>query len=77
MALRIVLFLACLAGGAVLGAMVGGPVALALGVAAGALFWLLTDAVDAARVLGWLRAGELRDGPHAGGPWGEVVDRVR
>ncbi len=77
MTLRIASFLACLVGGAVLGALLAGSAGAAIGVATGALLWFVTDAVNAARVLRWLRAGELRDAPRLGGLWGEVVDRVR
>lgn len=77
MTLRIASFLACLVGGAVLGALVGGDTGAAIGIASGALVWFVTDAVAAARVLAWLRTGELRDAPRLGGVWGEAVDRAR
>ena len=51
--------------GAVLGAVLAG------------WLWFAWDLLRAARVLRWLRTGELADAPTMRGVWGEAVDRAR
>jgi two-component system, OmpR family, phosphate regulon sensor histidine kinase PhoR len=48
-----------------------------VGVLMGGLAWLLVDAVRAARLLQWLRAGDAASSVLTVGLWGEVADRTR
>ncbi|MEO7887817.1 MAG: phosphate regulon sensor histidine kinase PhoR [Polaromonas sp.] len=58
---------------------------LGIGLAVGALVWLLIDSLHAARLLNWLRAEQNNDtpavtagtAPSLPGVWGEVADRTR
>ena len=47
------------------------------GVVAGGALWVLLDLLRGARVLNWLRGGELSSAPAMRGVWGEVSDRTR
>ena len=75
---RILLFLSCLAAGGIAGRLLleisGGT---AMGVAAGAILWFAVDTLQGARVLRWLRSGQLRGAPAMGGFWGETAERAR
>ncbi len=51
--------------------------AFATGLVLGALVWFVVDVSRAARLLRWLRKGELSQGALNTGVWGEVSDRVR
>ncbi len=66
------LLLACL-----IGWWFAGDHGALIGVVPGALAWLALDSVRAARVLRWLREGDISDTPSVSGLWGEVVDRAR
>ena len=77
MTARLLLFLACLAGGGATGWLVAGPPTAGVGVAAGALAWFAFDAAAALRALRWLRAPDVRALPRVDGLWGEAVDRMR
>ena len=65
-----------LAGGG-LGWWQGGPWGAALGAAVAAWAWFAWDLVRGARVLRWLRTGDLADMPAMRGVWGEALDRTR
>ena len=49
----------------------------ALGAAAAVWVWFVWDLVRGARVLRWLRTGDLVDTPDMRGVWGEAADRAR
>jgi len=49
----------------------------ALGAAVAVWAWFVWDLVRGARVLRWLRTGELADTPEMRGVWGEAADRAR
>lgn len=49
----------------------------ALGTAAAVWAWFVWDLVRGARVLRWLRTGDLADTPDMRGVWGEAADRAR
>lgn len=55
----------------------GGPWGLALGAAVAAWAWFAWDLWCGARVLRWLRSGELEQMPIMQGVWGEAADRAR
>lgn len=65
-----------LAGGG-LGWWQGGPWGAALGAALAAWAWFLWDLLRAARVLRWLRTGDVAETPEMRGVWGETADRAR
>ncbi len=78
---RLLMFLACLLGGGLLGDVLTlqwhvshGPL---LGVVLAALLWFALDAVRAGRLLRSLRLDSLREFVPIGGLWGEVADRAR
>src|SRR6476620_9842907 len=62
-----------LAGGLV-GWWLGDPQA---GLVGGAMVWLAVDSMRGARVLKWLRRGDVTGTPAIGGLWGDVTDRAR
>ncbi|ABM57055.1 multi-sensor signal transduction histidine kinase [Verminephrobacter eiseniae EF01-2] len=64
-----------LVGGA-LGWWQSGPWGAALGAALAAWAWSVRDFVRGARVLHWLRTGDLADAPVVHGIWGEAADRA-
>lgn len=54
------------------------PILLALiGAIGGGFAWVLLHLMRAARVLTWLREGDLGTAPQCGGVWGEATDRIR
>ena len=55
----------------------GGPWGAALGAALAAWAWFVWDLVRGARVLRWLRTGDLAEVPAMRGIWGEAADRAR
>lgn len=65
-----------LAGGG-LGWWQGGPWGAALGAAIAAWAWFVWDLLRGARVLRWLRTGDLSSAPTMRGMWGEAADRSR
>ncbi|MBB6562400.1 two-component system phosphate regulon sensor histidine kinase PhoR [Acidovorax soli] len=65
-----------IAGGG-LGWWQGGPWGAALGAAIAAWAWFVWDLLRGARVLRWLRTGELSRAPVMRGMWGEAADRAR
>ena len=77
MTARLLLFVACLAGGGIAGWLMGDALGSEAGLAAGAVLWFGIETTRALRVLRWLRSPDLRDVPSTGGAWGEAVDRMR
>ncbi|HWI80573.1 phosphate regulon sensor histidine kinase PhoR [Ramlibacter sp.] len=77
MAARLFAFLLCLAAGGLAGWWLGHDRGAAAGVAAGATAWFIFETQRSARVLRWLRSGDLRAVPRAGGLWGEAAQRAR
>ena len=65
-----------IAGGG-LGWWQGGPWGAALGAAIAAWAWFVWDLLRGARVLHWLRTGDLSNAPVMRGMWGEAADRSR
>ena len=65
-----------IAGGG-LGWWQGGPWGVALGAAIAAWAWFIWDLLRGARVLRWLRTGDLSNAPVMRGMWGEAADRAR
>ncbi len=65
-----------LAGGG-LGWWQGGPWGAALGAAIAGWAWFVWDLLRGARVLRWLRTGDLASAPSMRGMWGEAADRSR
>lgn len=77
MTARVLVFVLCLAAGTLAGWMLH-PVHGALpGLAAGSLLWFVLESSRGARVLRWLRLGQLRGAPNVGGWWGEAAERAR
>ena len=74
---RISYFLLWQMAGAGLGWWQMGPWGAALGAVLAAWAWFIGDLLRGARVLRWLRTGELADAPSMRGVWGEAVDRAR
>lgn len=74
---RIVFFLICQLAGAALGWWQGGPWAAAIGAGVASWAWFVWDWWRSARVLSWLRDGEVSRAPRLRGSWGEVTDRAR
>jgi two-component system phosphate regulon sensor histidine kinase PhoR len=74
---RLVAFLACLIGGAAIGALLGPRRGMEIGTIAGAIGWFVVESLRAGQVLRWLRRGEADRVPAVGGLWGEALDRVR
>ena len=54
-----------------------GPWGAALGAAVAAWAWFVWDLSRGARVLRWLRTGDLATAPSMRGMWGEAADRAR
>jgi len=77
MLLRLSFFLFCQCLGGALGWWRAGAWGAALGACAAAWLWLCWDTWRGARVLAWLRHGDLADAPSLHGMWGEAVDRAR
>ena len=77
MFLRFTFFLACQLAGGALGWWQGGAWGAGLGAAVAAWVWFLWDLLRGARVLRWLRTGDLADAPTLRGAWGEAADRAR
>ncbi len=85
MAWRLASFLACQLGGGLLAWLAAAQThvktteleAALLGVLGGGLLWFVIDFSRAARLLRWLRTGDLSDATMRTGLWGEVSDRVR
>ncbi|MFT4242771.1 MAG: phosphate regulon sensor histidine kinase PhoR [Acidovorax sp.] len=77
MFLRIVFFLVFQLAGGALGWWRGGPWGAALGAALAAWAWFVGDLLRSARVLRWLRTGDLAHAPAVRGVWGEAADRAR
>ena len=74
---RISYFLLWQIAGGGLGWWQGGPWGAALGAALAAWAWFVWDLLRGARVLRWLRTGDLSDVPAMRGIWGEAADRAR
>ena len=74
---RISFFLLWQIAGGGLGWWQGGPWGAALGAALAAWAWFVWDLVRGARVLRWLRTGDLAEVPAMRGLWGEAADRAR
>ena len=74
---RFVFFLACQLTGGLLGWWQGGAWGAAIGAAVGAWVCFIWDLWRGARVLAWLRHGELARAPSLRGMWGEAADRAR
>ncbi len=82
---RIVSFLACQLGGGLAGWLAASSTGaattelegLALGLVLGGMAWFLFDMSRGARLLNWLRAGDVSEVALSAGLWGEVSARVR
>ncbi|MFN4120486.1 phosphate regulon sensor histidine kinase PhoR [Acidovorax sp.] len=74
---RITYFLLWQIAGGGLGLWQGGPWGAALGAALAAWAWFVWDLLRGARVLRWLRNGDLAEVPVMRGIWGEAADRAR
>ncbi len=74
---RITYFLLWQIAGGGLGLWQGGPWGAALGAALAAWAWFVWDLLRGARVLRWLRNGDLAEVPAMRGIWGEAADRAR
>lgn len=74
---RITYFLLWQIAGGGLGLWQGGPWGAALGAALAAWAWFVWDILRGARVLRWLRTGDLAEVPVMRGIWGEAADRAR
>lgn len=74
---RIFFFLVGQLAGAGLGWWQGGIWGAALGAAAAAWIFFVWDLVRSARVLLWLRNGDIAGAPDLRGVWGEATDRMR
>ena len=77
MILRFVYFLLCQLGGGLLGWWQAGPWGAAVGAALAAWAWFALDCWRGARLLRWLRQGDLTQMPTLHGVWGEAADRAR
>ena len=74
---RFVYFLTWQLAGGALGWWRAGPWGAALGAAVAAWAWFVWDLSRGARVLRWLRTGDLATAPSMRGMWGEAADRAR
>ena len=74
---RFVFFLTWQLAGGALGWWRAGPWGAALGAAVAAWAWFVWDLSRGARVLRWLRTGDLATAPSMRGMWGEAADRAR
>ena len=74
---RITYFLLWQIAGGGVGLWQGGPWGAALGAALAAWAWFVWDLLRGARVLRWLRTGDLSEVPSMRGIWGEAADRAR
>jgi two-component system phosphate regulon sensor histidine kinase PhoR len=77
MTARLAAFVFCLTLGAFAGWWVAHGLGVAVGLVAGALAWFVLETLRAARVLRWLKRGDLRQSPKVPGLWGEAADRMR
>jgi len=62
---------------AALGWELGGYPAVAIAVLTAGACWMLVDVWRGARVMQWLRTGQLAQAPHMQGWWGDFSDRTR
>jgi len=74
---RFSFFLAWQLVGGGLGWWQGGAWGAALGAAVAAWLWFFLDLLRGARMLRWLRQGDMAQAPSLLGMWGEAVDRAR
>ena len=74
---RFVFFLSWQLVGGGLGWWRAGPWGAAIGAAVAAWAWFVWDLSRGARVLRWLRTGDLAKAPSMRGMWGEAADRAR
>jgi two-component system, OmpR family, phosphate regulon sensor histidine kinase PhoR len=82
---RLCFFVLCQLAGAVAGWLLAGGertvtatlAGVALGIVAGGLVWFVIDFSRSARLLRWLRVGDLATAPVMRGAWGEAADRAR
>ena len=74
---RITYFLLWQIAGGGVGWWQGGSWGAALGAALAAWAWFVWDLLRGARVLRWLRSGDLAEVPAMRGIWGEAADRAR
>ena len=77
MAWRFFSFLCWQLAGGLIGWWFGGDRGAQAGLVAGALLWIAVDTTRGARVLAWLRRGDVTGTPSVAGLWGDVVDRAR
>ncbi|MBE7940199.1 MULTISPECIES: phosphate regulon sensor histidine kinase PhoR [Ramlibacter] len=77
MSWRVISFLACQLGGALLGYLLGRLEGALAGTLLGTAGWFLLDLLRGLRMLRWLRTGADPAAAPAGGLWGELGDRVR
>jgi len=81
---RVFLYVACLLAGALAGwfaAFNVGPgndlIGLLAGALVAALVWFVVDSIRGAKLLSWLRIGDISEPAVSSGLWGEVSDRAR
>ncbi len=74
---RFVFFLTLQLAGGGLGWWRAGPWGAAVGATVAAWAWFVWDLSRGARVLRWLRTGDLAEAPSMRGLWGEAADRAR
>jgi two-component system phosphate regulon sensor histidine kinase PhoR len=77
MAWRFFTFLCCQLAAGLIGWWLAGDSGAQAGLVAGALVWLAVDTMRGARVLAWLRRGDMTGTPSIAGLWGDVLDRAR
>ena len=74
---RVMVFFCCQVAGGLLGWWQAGPWGAAVGAALAAWLWFVWDMLRGARVVRWLRQGDLVQAPQLHGLWGEASDRAR
>lgn len=74
---RIISFLLCQLVGGLTGWLLAWHQGAELGIIVGGAAWFVVDLLRGARVLRWLRRGEMGETPAMAGLWGEVADRTR
>lgn len=77
MAWRFFSFLCWQLAGGLVGWWLGHDRGAQAGLVAGALAWIAVDSLRGARVLEWLRRGDVTGTPSVAGLWGDVIDRAR
>lgn len=77
MTARLITFVLCLVVGGAVGWGVAADTGAELGLAIGSVAWFALESVRGLRVLRWLRDGDVRNVPSAGGLWGQAADRMR